>query len=520
MSEDFIPRTRILYIRHPRLSEIPEALRLNQDEWWETTAMLADTTLMTKDFDLDDVCDTVQPDLIIYESPGLDTADVKIANWSAHPHIPRIAFFMQDPQDGARIPFLRLVEKLDIRWWFTHLGESFIRQSPEFADRMFSVSLLVDDRLFHDRALPKDIPVSVMGGLISPKFYHWRASTVPQLFDHFSTMVYTHPGYQHPVPAYKFAVMGEDYAKALSRSYFSVADSTRLDYLVRKHLEIPAAGSVLVAPDTAVLRPYGFRDMENCVLGEGKELIGKMAAVLEHPALYEIIRKNGHDLVHRRYTRGNWRWFLDFLLCLRGLGPGETVQQQGILGRFAAVPDTGRVPAISGPIADSDFSRAMKRAWHLIITGDSPQAQAILAEVASWVAHMSEPYLLLALCSMLQGNLAEARDFLLTPLTIRRQRNRTEELDPEEIAWMLILGSLSGEQALYDAAFRAAAGVEHLSLRRVGWLLTAGIDIGAIPDNVQRRQTGDVTSIHWVSQSDIALWLGLVTRIFQANGRA
>jgi hypothetical protein len=133
---------------------------------------------------------------------------------------------------------------------------------------------------------------------------------------------------------------------------------------------------------------------------------------------------------------------------------------------------------------------------------------------------MSEPYLLLALCKMLQGRLGEARDFLLMPLNIRRQRNRTEELDPEEIAWMLILGSLTGEQALYDAAFRAASGVDHISLRRVGWLLTAGGDLSSIPGNVMARQAGDVTSIHWVSQADIGAWLGLVTRIFQANGRA
>jgi len=167
------PRRRILYIRHRRSTEISDAFRGNQDEWVESLSALADVTIMFDDFDMEVAGAEIRPDFIVYESPALRAAPLTIANPRAHAHIPRIGFQMQDPFSPTRVAFFRRVEELGVQWIFTHMAEAALRQSPEMRARCFSVSLLFDDRVFRDYALPKDIPVSIFGGFLAPEIYRW-----------------------------------------------------------------------------------------------------------------------------------------------------------------------------------------------------------------------------------------------------------------------------------------------------------------------------------------------------------
>ncbi len=59
---------------------------------------LADVTVITRDFDMDEEITRAQPDFILYEAPPIHAAPLNISNPLAHPHIPRIGFMMQDPQ--------------------------------------------------------------------------------------------------------------------------------------------------------------------------------------------------------------------------------------------------------------------------------------------------------------------------------------------------------------------------------------------------------------------------------------
>jgi hypothetical protein len=332
------PRRRVLYIRHQRTIKIADAFRMNQDEWIEALSLLADVTVLDHDFDMDEVCDRAQPDFILYESPFCIPAPLTIQNVRAHPHIPRIGFQMQDPQSSPHVNFMPTVEATNIQWILSCSTDTFLNEFPEIKSCTFSVSLLFDDNVFHDYGLEKDIPVSIFGGFLLPETFAWQVKMALPIAKRFPTLIYGHPGYGNPPPRHKFPVTGEDYARLLNRSHFSLADTTIFDYLVRKHLEIPASGAVLVSPDTSALKPYGFMDMENCILGEGSALLDKIEKVADDPTLYESIRKNGYELVHSRYSRKNWRGILDFYECLRTLKPGETIRQQGFLGPFRSVP--------------------------------------------------------------------------------------------------------------------------------------------------------------------------------------
>ena len=525
MTHPTTPKRRVLYIRHRRRVDISDAFRMNQDEWVEAMGLVADVTSISDDFDMDEVCDHVQPDFILYESPPIHAAPMNIANPTAHSSIPRIGFQMQDPHCSTRVAFLRRMDELNIPWLFTHMTEAALRQSPELKARMFSVSQLFDDTVFYDYGLTKDFPVSVFGGFLAPEIYTWRDRTAREIAEHFPTLIYTHPGYLKPTPRHAFAVVGTDYARVLNRSHFSLADTTRLDCLVRKHLEIPASGSVLVAPDAPSLKPYGFRDMENCILGDGDALFDKIAAVADDPDFYERIRKSGYDLVHSRYSRKHWRGILDFYECLRTLKPGETVRQDGVLGPFKAVPVSDPpLPAIEAYYPESGVSAQM-RSWLDRILGDGSldDINDEILKIPDWLFHMTEEWVLLGLIALLKSDLAHATEFFLAGQSVRKKLTGFTDYDPEEIAWLSLTAALSGNAGLLALTQRESISMRHINIRRVQWLgeiLATGGKTSTPPTDIVLRKQDDQISIHWTGQLNMGGWLHLISRILTANGQS
>lgn len=513
-------RYRALFIGHKTGKPTAAFQSALEDEWADTLALHCDLHVVNEDFDYGEVCDRVNPDFVVVRNPGGYRANpVCIANMNSRPEIPKIGLYVEDPHDTARVSFLRLLDQMKVERFFIP-GPATIRQSPELAQRAFTMGMFIDDAIFREYGLEKLIPVSVFGGASVPKFYAWRAETAQKIADHFPTLLYTHPGYSNPVPPHHFPVMGADYARMLNRSRFSLADPTREAYVVRKHLEIPAAGAILVAPDFPELAFYGFRDMQNCVLGSGTRLFNKIATVASNPALYETIRVSGQKLVHARHTRNKWRWIVDWYECHRSLKPGESVQQQGVLGPFRAV-STGASALAADILGDSEFCAAMRSAVDLIIKGGSPEvAETTLKTVVNWLGHLHEPFVPLGIIALLRGQRAKAKEMFLTPFTIRERREGVTCFDPEELAWLWITGELMTDDSLLSMVKAQAHGVAHLSLRRMAAACTARTPEDGplkITPELLNRQSGDRLSIHWTGQLEWTDWLNLITRIIAAN---
>ncbi len=516
------PRYRALFIGHKIGKPTAEFQSAIEDEWAETLALHCDVHSIHDDFDYGEVCDKINPDFVVLRGPGgYRSVPLNITNVDARPDIPKIGFHVEDPHDTARVSFLRLLDHMKIERFFIP-GTATFRQSSELASRAFTMGLFVDDTIFREYDLEKLIPVSVFGGLAVPGFYAWRAETCQKIADHFPTMIYTHPGYASPVPRHHFPVAGADYAKMLNRSWFSLADPTREAYVVRKHLEIPAAGAILIAPDFPELACYGFRDMENCVLGSGARLFEKIAAVANDPELYAMIRAAGQALVHARHTRKAWRWIVDWYECQRSLRPGEIVQQQGVLGPFRAVPCDANIPALAAePLGDSDFAAAMKKAMGIIVNnGNLLEAEAILKSVAGWLGHLHEPYVPSGLIALLRGQPARAKEMFLNPHAIRTRREGVTDFDPEELAWLWMTGVILSDDSLVNLSLAESEGVRHLSLRRMAVVQAAmagKVDQNAGP--ALTRMKDDRLSIHWTGQLEWSAWLAVVSRILAANKR-
>lgn len=517
-------RYRALFIGHKGARPTADFQGAIEDEWTQALSLHCDLHTIHEDFDYGEVCDRINPHFVVVRNPGgYRPEPLNITNVDARPDIAKIGFYVEDPHDTARVSFLRLLDHLKIDRFFVP-GPATVRQSPELARRALTMSMFIDDAIFREYNLEKLIPVSVFGGTSVPGFYAWRAETVQRIADHFPTLIYTHPGYSNPLPRHAFPVVGADYAKMLNRSRFSLADPTREAYVVRKHLEIPAAGAVLVAPDFPELACYGFRDMENCVLGSGNRLFDKIATVANDPELYEKIRVSGQKLVHARHTRKSWRWIIDWYECHRGLRPGEVVQQQGVFGPFKAVPGrTSSLDLAATALGDSEFSAAMKQAMNLILCNrDLEAAEAVLKRVAGWLGHLHEPYVPLGLIELLRGQPARAKEMFLSPYAIRVRREGVSCFDPEELAWLWMTGLILGDDSLVKLAAANANGARHLSLRRMAVVCTersAADGPPKITPELLSRADGDQLSIHWTGQLEWGVWLDLVRRIMAPNAK-
>lgn len=126
--------------------------------------------------------------------------------------------------------------------------------------------------------------------------------------------VLNHPGYRK----IQHNFVGEEYFKKLNKYLISVATCgfPKYNYSVGKYFEIPASGALLLAftdPIIKELEKYGFKDMENMVSFNKKNLEEKIKYVLNPENIDEInkIRLNGYNLILNKHTH-NQRFDVEF----------------------------------------------------------------------------------------------------------------------------------------------------------------------------------------------------------------
>lgn len=522
MTDPIPPRRRVLCVRPQFNPRTPPFLVGLMNEWVEALGLHADLFIVEKDFDYGQICDLVEPDYVVFEDLTLcRPCPLRISNIGAHSSVPRIGFAWGDPHDIDRMMFWQLFDQYRMEAFISYAYEH-PQHMPELRGFAYSTHLFFDPAVFRDYGLEKTIPVSVFGGLRAPRFYHWRLQTTQDLIYHFPTFVYAHPG-DHRRPAHPYPVHGEAYARLLNQSHFSLADTTRLDYVVRKHLEIPATGAVLVSPDTPPVADYGFVDMENCVLGSGCELRDKIRSVADDPVLYERIRQAGMAHVHGRFTRAAWRTLPEWFECRRLQGPGTVVQQVGQFGPFRLVP-AGEPRIVSCEIPENDVTRLYTEVRSILLEGGSlDAAEAALAQARAWISYLIEPSVLGAVVALLRGDPHRALNELMRPrnLILGRRENcgldgePVVAFDPVEVAWVMVTAWIAGNADLVTTTRNLAATMQHLALRRALWLLDGAHEPPC--SGLHQRLSGDRFSVNWLGQEALAQWCALLRRVLEAN---
>ena len=99
--------------------------------------------------------------------------------------------------------------------------------------------------------------------------------------------------------------IGDAYAKLLNSYFCCVATPSIFNYATAKHLEIPAAGSLLIAIETEDLKRAGFIANKHYVSATEETIVDQVTQCLDSPEKYEHIRISGMRYARKYHSVNN-----------------------------------------------------------------------------------------------------------------------------------------------------------------------------------------------------------------------
>jgi hypothetical protein len=90
--------------------------------------------------------------------------------------------------------------------------------------------------------------------------------------------------------------------RALEQSKVSYTDGTKLNYFIRKYLEIPVTQTLLIAHPLEKMEEYGFIDGINYISCNSENFLEKVTEILNDENKREKIVNNAYNLIKDRYT--------------------------------------------------------------------------------------------------------------------------------------------------------------------------------------------------------------------------
>jgi len=140
---------------------------------------------------------------------------------------------------------------------------------------------------------PAPLPKCLLSGAMG-RFYPLRNAAAR----HPDVVVMPHPGYAGDAAG----AFGSTYARTLWQYRCGITCAATIGYTVAKYLEIPAAGSLLLASDAPDLPELGHEAGHTFVRVDERNFGTVLADVLARPEGYEEIRQAGHALVRARHS--------------------------------------------------------------------------------------------------------------------------------------------------------------------------------------------------------------------------
>jgi hypothetical protein len=112
--------------------------------------------------------------------------------------------------------------------------------------------------------------------------------------------------------------VGANYARLLNKYVCCVTCGSIFNYLLAKHIEIPAANSLLLTTENDDLRDAGFVAGKHYLKVDFDNVIGVIEIILKAPDKYAKVRATGADYVRNNHSVLNR--FFEFTGWLEDLG--------------------------------------------------------------------------------------------------------------------------------------------------------------------------------------------------------
>jgi hypothetical protein len=285
---------------------------------------------------------------------------------------------------------------------------------------------------------------------------------------------------------------------------------------VRKHFEIPAAGSCLLTERTPSIEAAGFVDMENCVFADEHDVLDKLDYLFAFPERLAAITRAGHELTLGRHTAAQRDEVRQWLTLRQARRPGQRIVQRSPFGRLEL---TDNPTIVTAPVISDGVDRVLMR------QGDDELRQRRYERARELYLRclnyhpMPEPGLRLAICDLYQGRANHAIDRLVRS-TEMTQLGRAADPDPVEWAYLIRAMACAGRlaDARLDARQYPAMRHPELDRTRAAVLVLSGEKHAVLPTQTDggpaRRR-----SVHVLPTLEIEQWVGEFATMLVACGQ-
>jgi len=441
-----------------------------------------DVSVIDTNADYDEVVDRLQPDLALFESGVYARRGRAIANTHRHPEVAKVGLLNADGYCPTRSVFLADMDDWGIDTFFT-IAVSAVGYTPDIADRTYAWPNFADRSVFHPFPEAKSQSILLSGSREAN--YPWRVRVDRVLRERFPVTSMPHAGWFDRAGATAMPT-GESYARSLSSALIVPTCGTIAEELVRKHLEIPAAGALLLTERTPAVEQAGFIDMVNCVFADHEDVADKVEFLLHNVDVLAAMTAAGTRLAHDRHSIENRDQVRQWYELQKG-APGKRIVQPDLFGPLALddAGDSGPVSFVGRPGVDRRLSQS---ADALLVAGRPGQAADRYGQVLNF--HFEpEAALGLARSSVKLGRPERARELLEHSTAIVVRSHGASHADPVEWAWLCRVALCRGdlEQAREYAA--AYPTIRHPELDRMRAVVAELVGASAILADRPRHRT-------------------------------
>lgn len=354
------------------------------------------------DCDYAELVDRLEPALCLLES-GVYTTPRTITGIGTRPDVPRLGFLHADAYCPTRARAIGDFERWAVEEVVT-TSVSMAAYTPALADRLVVWPNFVVPGAVPPPTSTRPVPVLMTGSQAA--HYPWRVAVTRELeLAGIGTQRTPHAGW-FDSSADAVMVAGAEYAAVLASARIAPACGTIARDLVRKHLEVPASGALLVAEPSVALEAAGFRDGVNCVLADPRQAVQRMGELLAAPDELARLAANGRALVLERHTpaqRDQVKQWYD----LRGQHPGERI---GHRGPFLPLEIVDR-PGATAPSLPADGRDRILLDEAAVLRRQGRAEEAELRALRAANLHPAiEPLAELARCRLAAGRAVSAAD--------------------------------------------------------------------------------------------------------------
>jgi tetratricopeptide (TPR) repeat protein len=510
-------KPKLIFFQYEYSARLPEFLLIHKREHVACLSEFFDVIVIDKDCDYQQICDQYQPDLTLFESgvPNPACKRLAITNTSTHSHIPKLGFLHADAFCCARAGFLSDMDQWGIET-FVAIATSAPEHMSAIANRLFLWPNCVNPGIYRDYKQWKTTPVLFTGN--KNDIYPWRKKIIRIVPKYYPSLICPHPGYgtQRTVSQ---IVVGESYARMLNAAWFVPACGTVAKEVVRKHFEIPACASCLVAERSPALEAAGFVDMVNCVFADEHDVIDKLDSLFRDAEQLNRIIKSGHTLVMSRHTNKHRNQILQWFNLQKDLKNNRRITQANPFAPLEVVDyvnSSERPYFVSGGQHLQLLREGDKKLW----AGDYAEAEKLYLKCANYIPYMPEPKFRLGLCSLYKGDAKKAIGWIVQPLQFTLGEYKAADPDPVEWAYFLVSLLCQGKVKIANKRASEFYWLCHTELDRVRHVIVMLAQADDMGHGRPMELTKKRPSIHQLPVRPFDEWLEQLRIMLRACGQS